>query len=46
VLTVCDCVSFTADVARAVHLRVPVLNFTPYGFLKVLAFWNKPESEG
>jgi hypothetical protein len=40
VVGVCDCVSFTADVARAAGLRVPLVNITPYGFLKVLAFWN------
>jgi len=39
-LTVCDCVSFTADVAREVGLRVPLVNFTPYGFIQVLGFWN------
>jgi hypothetical protein len=40
VVTVCDCVSFTADVARQVGLKVPLLNFTPYGFIQVLKFWN------
>ncbi len=41
VLGVCDCVSFTADVARRAGLKVPLLNFTPYGFIQVLALWNK-----
>ena len=40
VVTVCDCVSFTADVARQAQLKVPLLNFTPYGFIEVLAIWN------
>ena len=39
-LGVCDCVSFTADLARGVGLKVPALNFTPYGFLQILAVWN------
>jgi hypothetical protein len=39
-VTVCDCVSFTADVARAIGLKVPLVNITPYGFIQVLAFWN------
>jgi hypothetical protein len=42
--TVCDCVSFTADVARQVRLRVPSVNITPYGFIQVLAFWNVHKS--
>ena len=29
-VTVCDCVSFTADVARQVGLNVPLVNITPY----------------
>lgn len=41
VVTVCDCVSFTADVARAVGLNVPAVNITPYGFIQVLGFWNR-----
>jgi hypothetical protein len=40
VVTVCDCVSFTADVARHAGLLVPPVNITPFGFLEVLAFWN------
>lgn len=44
VLLACDCVSFTADIAREMNLRVPLLNYTPYGFMKVLAFWNTPAS--
>ena len=39
-LGVCDCVSYTADIARAAGLRVPLLNITPYGFLATLVFWN------
>jgi hypothetical protein len=39
-LSVCDCVSFSADVAREVGLRVPMVNITPYGFIEVLGFWN------
>jgi hypothetical protein len=31
-----DCVSFTADVARAVGLRVPLVNMTPWGLIQVL----------
>ena len=45
VVTVCDCVSFTADVAREVSLRVPAVNITPYGFIQVLALWNKYASK-
>jgi hypothetical protein len=40
VVTVCDCVSFSADVARHARLRVPRVNITPYGFIATLAFWN------
>jgi len=40
ILGVCDCVSFTADIARACRRGVPWLNLTPYGFIQVLAFWN------
>ena len=40
VVGVCDCVSFTADVARKVGLKVPTVNLTPYGFIQVLALWN------
>jgi hypothetical protein len=45
VLGVCDCVSFTADVARQVGLLVPLLNYTPYFFIQVLALWNSYESK-
>ena len=38
---VCDCVSFTADVARKCSLGVPLINFTPYGLIEILAVWNK-----
>jgi len=41
VVTVCDCVSFTADVARQAWLRVPAVNITPWGFIEVLALWNQ-----
>jgi hypothetical protein len=40
VLGVVDCVSFTADVARECRLRVPRVNMTPYGFIRVLTWWN------
>jgi hypothetical protein len=40
-VTVRDCVSFAADVARAVGLGVPRVNITPYGFIAILAVWNK-----
>ena len=43
VVTVCDCVSFTADVARRVRLKVPSVNITPYGFIQILALWNSFE---
>lgn len=35
-VTVHDCVSFSADVARACGLRVPALNFTPWGLIQTL----------
>ncbi len=35
-----DCVSFSADVARAVGLRVPLVNISPAGFIAILAVWN------
>ena len=40
VVGICDCVSFTAEVARQVGLRVPVINMTPYGFIRRLALGN------
>lgn len=40
-LGVKDCVSFGADIARGAGLRVPLVNMTPYGFIKILAVWNK-----
>ncbi|WP_435018102.1 hypothetical protein TA3x_000047 [Tundrisphaera sp. TA3] len=40
VVTVVDCVSFTADVARKAGLKVPLVNFTPYGFLKTVESLN------
>lgn len=39
-LGVVDCVSFSADVARQCRLRVPAINITPFGLIKVLTFWN------
>ena len=45
VVTVCDCVSFTVDVARRVRLRVPLVNLTPYGFIPGLALWNSYKSK-
>ena len=35
-VTVRDCVSFTADVARAVGLMVPMVNMTPWGLIQIL----------
>ena len=43
VLTVHDCVSFTADIARQCGLLVPAVNFSPYGLILILAVWNKYE---
>lgn len=44
VVTVRDCVSFSADVARRCGLGVPVVfNFTPYGLIQSLAVWNPYE---
>ena len=40
VLGVVDCVSFSADVARRCRLRVPRVNITPYGLIRVLKCWN------
>lgn len=40
VVTVCDCVSYTADVARLIHLKVAKVNITPYGLIETLAAWN------
>ena len=45
IVTVCDCVSFTADVARQCHMRVPAVNISPYGFLQTLALWNMYKSK-
>jgi hypothetical protein len=36
-----DCVSFAADVARKIGLRVPRVNITPYGFIKILEVHNR-----
>lgn len=35
-----DCVSFSADVARECRLRVPRVNMSPYGFIRMLTVWN------
>lgn len=40
-LGVCDCVSLSADVARECGLGVPLVNFTPYGLIVILAVWNQ-----
>jgi hypothetical protein len=40
VLAVRDCVSFSADLAYNAGLKVPRINMTPYGFIKVLCWWN------
>jgi hypothetical protein len=45
-VTVHDCVSFAADVARNVGLRLPLVNITPYGFLEILAIYNNYEKRG
>ncbi len=39
-LGICDCVSFSADVARECGLGVPLINMTPYGLIQILRFWN------
>jgi hypothetical protein len=36
-----DCVSFAADVARKIGLKVPRVNMTPYGFIKILEVHNR-----
>jgi hypothetical protein len=36
VVSVVDCVSFSADVARNVGLAVPLVNLTPYGLIQIL----------
>lgn len=41
ILGVCDCVSFSADVARQSGLRVPRVNMTPWGFIKWLSVQNE-----
>jgi hypothetical protein len=42
---ICDCVSFSADVARECGLGVPLINITPYGLIKILKVWNKETKE-
>ena len=37
-----DCVSLSADVAYECGLRVPYVNFTPYGLIKILQLYNSP----
>jgi hypothetical protein len=39
-VTVKDCVSFTADVAREIGLRVPLVNMTPWGLIQILRLYN------
>jgi hypothetical protein len=39
-LGVCDCVSFSADVARRCGLLVTVANWTPYGLIQGLTWHN------
>jgi hypothetical protein len=36
IVSVVDCVSFSADVARNVGLAVPLVNITPYGLIQIL----------
>jgi hypothetical protein len=45
VVTVCDCVSFTADVARRVGLIAPSVNILPYAFIQELARRNAHKSK-
>jgi hypothetical protein len=45
VVTVRDCVSFSADMARYVGLSVPAVNITPWGLIQILAVWNDYESK-
>ena len=40
VLGICDCVSFSSDVARECGLGVPLINMTPYGLIQILRVWN------
>ncbi len=40
IVTVCDCVSFSADVARQCGLGVPRVNITPWGLIKILQYHN------
>lgn len=42
VVGVKDCVSLSADVAYECGLRVPYVNFTPYGLVKILQLYNTP----
>lgn len=41
IVTVRDCVSFSADVAYACGLGVPLVNMTPYGLIKILQAYNR-----
>ena len=45
-VTMNDCVSFTADLARDCGMKVPAVNMSPDGFLQTLKFWNPPKSSG
>jgi hypothetical protein len=40
-VTLHDCVSFAADFSRSIGLNVPLVNITPFGFIEILALWNK-----
>lgn len=40
IVTICDCVSFSADVARQCGLGVPLINTTPWGLIKILQAYN------
>lgn len=41
ILGVRDCVSFSADVASACGLGVPLINMTPYGLIRILQAHNQ-----
>lgn len=45
-VTVQDCVSFTAAIARAAGMTLPDANITPYGFLEFLCLYNTPTARG
>ena len=41
IVTVCDCVSFSANVARECGLSLPLVNMTPFGLIKILQAYNQ-----